>query len=61
MSDILGYLIVILVCVGTLVLVGIGMDKEAKKCEDNGGVWITHYMGGQCLTKEDIDKLRGDE
>ena len=61
MSDILGYLIAILVCVGMLVLVGIGIDKESKECEVKGGVWITHYMGGQCLTKEDIEKLRGDE
>jgi len=60
-SDILGYLIAILACVGLLVLVGIGIDKDVKNCEDNGGVWIKHYMGGQCLTKEDIEKLRGDE
>lgn len=32
--------------------------KEKEKCEINGGIVIEHYMGYQCLTREDIEKLK---
>lgn len=59
-EDIASWLLVLLL-IGVLVLASISIDNDKRECEANNGVWITHYMGGQCLTKEDIEKLRGDE
>lgn len=52
--------LLVLLLIGFLVLVSISINNDKKECEANNGVWIWHYMGGQCLTKEDIDKLRGE-
>ena len=45
-----------------VILLGIATNyqyKEQIKCEENGGVVFKHFMGHQCLTKKDIEKLRG--
>ncbi len=51
----------VVICVGLLCLSFYLQDKDKESCKANGGVVIergfAHY---QCLTKEDLDKLRGE-
>lgn len=45
-----------------IILLSIALNMQFKdevKCEENGGIVLKHFMGHQCLTKTDIEKLRG--
>ena len=35
-------------------------NKEREKCIEKGGLVLDYFGGFQCLTKEEIEKLRGD-
>lgn len=52
----------IVICVGLLCLAGYLQEKDKEQCKANGGVVIElGYAKYQCLTKEDIKKLKGEE
>lgn len=54
----------ILLIIFMVIFLGIATNyqyKEQIKCEENGGVVLKHFMGHQCLTKKDIEKLKGDK
>lgn len=45
---------------GFLIYCGYRQEVNKEKCKNDGGVVIEHYAGYQCLTKEELQKLRGD-
>ena len=53
--------IIIIGFVSLLFIAGYYQGQEEKECKENGGIVLEHFNGSQCLTKEDIKKLRGDE
>lgn len=53
--------ILVIVMIVLLIITCNYQEKEKIKCEENGGVVIERFMSYQCLTKEDINKLKGDK
>ena len=54
----IGFIIVGLISL--LFVAGYYQAQEEEECKKNGGVVIEHFNGSQCLTKEDLKKLRGE-
>ena len=50
----------IVICIGLLCLVCYFQEKDKESCKANGGVVLEHYYGYQCLTKEDLEKFKGE-
>lgn len=53
--------ILVIVMIILLIIATNYQFKEQVKCEQDGGIVLKHFMGHQCLTKEDIEKLKGDK
>lgn len=53
-------IIIVVIMIIALVISANYQVKEKEKCETNGGIVIERYMGYQCITKEDIEKIRGE-
>lgn len=52
----------VVICIILLSLACYFQEKDKEECKANGGVVIERgYAKYQCLTKEDLDKLRGVE
>ncbi|MBQ6628547.1 MAG: hypothetical protein IJI98_11090 [Methanosphaera sp.] len=51
--------ILVIVMIILLIIATNYQFKEQIKCEQDGGVAIERFMSYQCLTKEDLEKLRG--
>lgn len=63
-EDIATYILVV-IFVLVLIIAGIGnikdTEKRRKECEKNGGTIIETYKQDICITKDNIEKIRGIE
>ena len=57
----IGTIILLIILIGIVFLCSVCLNNEEKECNQNGGVWVEHYLGGQCFTKEDIERLNNNE
>lgn len=57
--DNLEVIITIVILIGLLCVACYFQEKGKESCKANGGVVIERYATYQCLTKEDLEKLRG--
>lgn len=53
-------IIIFIIFVGLLCYSSIYQENDKQKCKDNGGIVIEHFLGYQCLSKEEINKIRGE-
>lgn len=54
-------IIAVIFLISFVVLLCCAQEEGKKICEKEGGVAINNYMGYDCLTKEDLKKIRGED